>query len=104
MMEISAEMHIAFGSAPDSERRFLDAMKKPAPRQALALLASGRVKVMLGRDLDVYLDELDGRKIRDRGHMMAIAGAWPLYQAGMIDERCNITKAGRAILDDGSDA
>ena len=103
-MTVKDEMQIANGSGSALPGRILEAMNKPAPRQALAMIASGRVKVMLGRDLYVYLDEIDGQKIRDRGRMMSIAGSWPLYRAGMIDERCAITEAGRALLDQVGEA
>lgn len=78
------------------------AMSKPAPAEALELLASGCVVAQLSADgKDVLLDTIHGKAVRDRGRMLAIAGAWPLYRAGMIDETCAITEAGRAFLATG---
>lgn len=74
------------------------AMEKAAPREALAFINSGRVVVELGADFDVYLDRIDGMQIRDHGYKMPIAGAWPLYRAGMIDDACQITEAGHELL------
>lgn len=78
------------------------AMSKPGPISALQLIASGRVLVEISRDRrDVLIDSLDGRPVRDPDHpdrKMGIAGAWPLYRAGMIDEFGLVTEAGRAHL------
>lgn len=75
------------------------AMGKPAPREALALIASSRVAVELSSDgRDVYLDQLDGMPVRDRGHKMSISGAWPLFRAGMIDVDCKVTDAGQQLI------
>lgn len=84
---------------PDEINACQAAMSKPAPIEALMLLASGRVVAHISDDgRQVFLDTLDGQKIRDRGHKMSIAGAWPLYIAGMIDENCALTDAGHATL------
>ncbi|RWR14235.1 hypothetical protein [Paenirhodobacter populi] len=84
---------------PDEIDECRAAMMKPAPIGALALIASGRAVVELSDDRrNVYLDELDGRKMRDRGHKLSISGAWPLYRAGMIDDSCRVTDAGRKLL------
>jgi hypothetical protein len=85
----------------DALARCVAAMSKPAPRDALALIASGRVTVEVRSDGDCYLDTLNGKRVRDPGHpdmMMPIAGAWPLFRAGMIDQFGVVTDAGRALL------
>lgn len=78
------------------------AMAKPAPLQALRLIASGRVIVEVSEDgRQVLLDECDGERIRDTdrpGHKMVLAGAWPLYRAGVIDRFGIVTPEGRASL------
>lgn len=78
------------------------AMAKPAPLDALRLIASGRVLIELTKDKrDVYIDSLDGRLVRDPEHpdrKMLLSGAWPLYRAGMIDDFGVITDEGRARL------
>ncbi|MCY0148301.1 hypothetical protein OEG84_11415 [Hoeflea sp. G2-23] len=79
------------------------AMKKPAPVGALRLIASGRAVVSLSKDgRDVLMEEIDGRKVRDPDHpdqKMGLAGAWPLFRAGMIDQFGVVTEAGRAVLE-----
>ncbi|CAH0343677.1 hypothetical protein [Rhizobium sp. CECT 9324] len=79
-----------------------DAMAKPAPIDALRLIASGRVLIELTKDRrDVYIDSIDGRLVRDPDHLdrkMLLSGAWPLYRAGMIDDFGIITEHGRALL------
>lgn len=88
---------------PEEITRCKEAMRKPAPMQALQLIASGRVVIEVARGgRDVRIDELDGRPIRDPEHpdrKMGLAGAWALYGAGMIDQYGVITPAGRAALD-----
>jgi len=80
------------------------AMSKPAPRQALELIGSGRAVIELTPDRrDVRIVELDGRPIIDDEHPhlppgMFLSGAWPLFRAGMIDEFGCITAAGRDLL------
>ncbi|WJS87277.1 hypothetical protein [Paracoccus sp. TOH] len=78
------------------------AMSKPAPLEALKLIASGRAIVELTPDRrDLYIDSLDGRPVRDPefpDRKMLLSGAWPLYRAGMIDEFGLVTPAGRAAL------
>lgn len=82
--------------------RCKDAMSKPAPIRALALIASGRVIVEVAQGgRDVLIDTLDGKGIRDNDHpdcKMGLAGAWPLYGAGMIDQFGIVTDLGRAAL------
>lgn len=90
------------GLTNEEIERCRDAMTKPAPMRALALIASGRVVIEVvegGRD--VLIDMVDGKTIRDEDHpdlKMGLAGAWPLYGAGMIDQFGTITPAGRAAL------
>lgn len=77
------------------------AMQKPAPIQALRLIASGRAIIEVAPDGDVLIDCFDGKRVRDPDHpdcKMGLAGAWPLYAAGMIDQFGVITDAGRATL------
>lgn len=81
------------------------AMSKPGPMNALALIASGRVEVELyGPDRDVHIVTLDGKRVRDpefpndASRKMGLAGGWPLYRAGMIDQFGVVTPAGRAAL------
>jgi hypothetical protein len=76
-------------------------MLKPAPRDALALIASGRVLIEVAEDGSVTLDQLDGQPIRDPefpDRKMGLAGSWPLLKAGMIDRYGLVTDAGRALL------
>lgn len=79
-----------------------EAMQKPAPLRALALIASGRVVIEISPDgRNVLLDEYDGQRFRDPEHperKMGLAGAWPLLGAGMIDRFGVVTAAGRATL------
>ncbi len=86
--------------------RCREAMAKPAPRQALALIASGRVIVELSKDRRaVLVVEFDGEKVRDPDYPedreCGLSGAWPLYRAGMIDEFGVVTLAGRQLLAEG---
>lgn len=77
------------------------AMMKPGPLDALRLIASGRVVGYLDKNMeDFYVDTIDGRKVRDpdSGRAMALAGSWPLFRAGMIDDFGAVTEAGRAHL------
>lgn len=78
------------------------AMRKPAPLRALALIASGRVVIEISPDgRNVLLDEYDGQRFRDPEHpdrKMGLAGAWPLFGAGMIDRFGVVTPAGLATL------
>lgn len=78
------------------------AMMKPAPLDALRLIASGRVLIELTKDKrDVYIDSLDGRPVRDPDfpdRKMLLSGAWPLFRAGMIDSFGIITDEGRSRL------
>ncbi len=88
---------------PEHINRCMEAMSKPAPRSALRLIASGRVIVEVAGDGYVYIDRFDGKKIRDTDHpgedrKMGLAGAWPLFHAGMIDRFGVVTEAGRALL------
>lgn len=75
-----------------------EAMSKPGPRQALRLVASGRVFVEVKKDGDLYLDEMDGKPVRYNGQKMGIAGAWPLIAAGMVDQYGVVTPKGQAFL------
>lgn len=83
-------------------RKCVDAMAKPAPLDALRLIASGRVLVEVTHDgRDVLIDSLDGRPVRDPefpDRKMGLSGAWPLYRAGMIDRFGLVTDAGRDAL------
>lgn len=95
--------------SPDEIERCKAAMRKPYPRGVLRLIASGRGLFELTPDrCDVMIVELDGREIRDPDHPevrgMSMAGAWPLYRAGMIDEFCLVTDAGRRVLQEAADA
>lgn len=81
------------------------AMEKPAPLNALALIASGRAVVSLSKDRrDVVINELDGKRVRDPDYpddehrVCGLAGAWPLYRAGMIDDFGVVTQAGLNLL------
>ncbi|WP_147048114.1 hypothetical protein [Methylobacterium gnaphalii] len=76
-------------------------MSKPAPMQALRLIASGRVIIEVTPEGDILIDRFDGKRVRDPDHpdcKMGLAGAWPLLAAGMIDEFGVITEAGRLAL------
>ncbi|CAO4133488.1 hypothetical protein [Methylorubrum extorquens] len=91
MCEITAE-HIS---------RCKEAMSKPAPIQALRLIASGRASIEVTASGDVLMDRFDGKRVRDPDHpdcKMGLAGAWPLLHAGMIDRFGVVTDAGRALL------
>lgn len=90
---------------PDDIERCKAAMSKPAPLDALRLIASGRVEIeVYGPNYDVHIVMLDGERLRDPDHpndpsrKMGLAGAWPLYRAGMIDQFGVVTKAGHALL------
>jgi len=77
------------------------AMSKPAPLEALRLIASGRLIVELSRDRrDVLIDQVDGRMVRDGApdRKMFLGGAWPLYRAGMISAFGVVTEEGRRDL------
>lgn len=83
----------------------VEAMSKPSPLQALATIASGRVLIELSKDRrNVCIIALDGKRVRDPDYpndpsrKIGLAGAWPLYRAGMIDEYGVITPAGLALL------
>lgn len=82
--------------------RCQEAMAKPAPLVALGLIASGRVIIELSGDgRDVLVDAFDGQPVRDPDYpdrKMMLAGAWPLYRAGMIDDFGVPTQAGRTLL------
>ncbi|GEP11702.1 hypothetical protein MMMDOFMJ_1707 [Methylobacterium gnaphalii] len=87
--------------APDEIARCKAAMSKPAPMQALRLIASGRVIIEVTPEGDILIDRFDGKRVRDPDHpdcKMGLAGAWPLLAAGMIDEFGVITEAGRLAL------
>lgn len=93
---------MAFEFTAEEIEKCRSAMAKPAPIEALELIASGRVLIEISPDgRDVLLESLDGRKVRDpdaRDRKMGITGAWPLLRAGMIDEFGVITEAGRQKL------
>lgn len=80
----------------------INAMDKPAPRQALELIASGRIIVSLSKDRrEVYVETYNGELVRDPDfpdRKMGMAGAWPLFRAGMIDQFGCITQKGRDLL------
>lgn len=82
--------------------RCMDAMSKPAPIRALALIASGRVIVeVVDGGRQVLIDMVDGKAVRDEDHpdcKMGLAGAWPLFGAGMIDKFGVVTPAGHTLL------
>lgn len=86
--------------APEEVKRCLDAMAKPAPQQALALIASGRLVFEFDSSWDVLIDSLDGKAVRDpeTGRKMGLSGAWPLYRAGMLDHFGRVTDAGKQLL------
>lgn len=82
------------------------ALDKPAPMDALRMVASGRGLFQLTDDRrDILIMEWDGKPIIDpefpdrRGALLG--GGWALYRAGMVDEYCTVTRAGRAALDAG---
>lgn len=79
-----------------------EAMAKPAPLQALRLIASGRAIVEMTEDRrDLYIESIDGETMRDPDHpnrKMLLSGAWPLFRAGMIDQFCMVTAEGRAAI------
>lgn len=85
--------------------RCREAMSKKGPQEALRLIASGRVIIDLTADgRDIYVESFDGRKVRDPDfpdRRMTMAGGWPLFIAGMIDEFGIITAAGRKALAEG---
>lgn len=80
-------------------------MAKPAPRDALRFIASGRA-VILVKGTDIYLDTSNGRRVRhagddriaETGDMMVLGGAWPLIAAGMVDQFGCVTQKGREFL------
>ena len=74
------------------------AMTKSGPQEALRLLGSGRVTVEVTPGGDLLLDTLDGKRIRDHGRKIGIAGAWPLVVAGMVDRFGVVTQEGRELL------
>ncbi|WP_322895204.1 MULTISPECIES: hypothetical protein [unclassified Yoonia] len=74
------------------------AMSKPAPRQALAFLASGRATVEIDQAGYILIDTVDGQSLRDNGRKMGLSGAWPLLAAGMVDQSGCVTDAGRELL------
>ena len=82
------------------------AMAKPAPLDALRLIASGRVLIDVANEgRDIYVDSLDGHPMRDPdnpGRKMLLSGAWPLHRAGMIDDFGVVTEEGRAFLAEAS--
>lgn len=93
------------GFTPEEIEHCKASMSKPAPMEALALIASGRVVIELSRDRrNVSIIELDGRRLKDPDHpedmsrTLGLSGAWPLYRAGMINEYGVVTEAGRAAL------
>lgn len=87
---------------PDEIQKCVDAMAKPGPIDALKLIASGRAIIEISRDgRDVVLDSIDGKPVRDPDfpeRKMGLAGAWPLYRAGMIDRFGLLTAAGHATI------
>lgn len=86
--------------SPEEIERCRAAMAKPAPREALALIASGRLVFEIDKSGDIMIDTLDGIEVRDpdTGRKMGLAGAWPLHRAGMIDQFGRVTDAGRDFL------
>lgn len=85
--------------------RCVEAMAKPAPLDALRMIASGRLVVQLTHDRrDLLVAAWDGKLPRDPDHpddpsrRMFLSGGWPLYRAGMIDAGGVVTDAGRALL------
>lgn len=95
------------GATETEIERCKAAMSKPAPLEALRLIASGRVLIELSHDgRDVFLDSIDGMLVRDPenpGGKLGLAGSWPLYRAGMIDQFGVVTPAGRATLGNNRD-
>lgn len=86
-------------------QRCKDAMSKPAPMDALRLIASGRATILV-RGSEILLDALDGSAVREiddeittTGRMLGLAGAWPLVGAGMVDRFGCVTEDGRKMLD-----
>lgn len=91
---------------PEEVARCRAAMKKTGPLEALRAIAAGRLTVELTPDgRDLYVAEWDGRSVQDPGcsedpsRRMGLAGGWPLFRAGMIDEFGRITDAGRRALE-----
>lgn len=83
---------------PEEVERCRAAMSKPAPLEALALIASGRLVFEIDASGDIIIDTLDGKILRDNGRKMGLSGAWPLYRAGMIDQFGLLTDAGWEVL------
>lgn len=90
---------------PEEIERCKEAMSKPAPMGALRLIASGRAVIELASNRrDVLVSTIDGKPVRDPDYpddpsrRMGLAGAWPLYRAGMIDQFGCVTEAGRELL------
>jgi hypothetical protein len=79
-------------------------MSKPGPRDALALVGSGRALFKMdGIGKEPMITHLDGQRLVDpefpEREGMYLAGAWALLPAGMIDEFCCLTPAGRRALE-----
>ncbi|MDO9334987.1 MAG: hypothetical protein Q7T61_01170 [Caulobacter sp.] len=79
--------------------------RAPAVVEALALIASGRVLIEVNTvSGNVVLESLDGKPVRDpefRDRKMGLAGAWPLYHGGLIDQYGLPTQAGIDWLSEG---
>jgi hypothetical protein len=79
------------------------AMDKPSPLQALRAIVSGEVTVTLDRDgRNVTIDTYHGKTFRDADYpgedrRVGLAGAWPLFRAGLIDEDGSPTSLGREM-------
>lgn len=72
--------------------------RAPAVVEAMSFIASGRAIIEVNTDSgDVTLDSIDGKPVRDPEfpkQKMGLAGSWPLYHGGLIDQYGLPTKAG----------
>lgn len=76
-----------FNFTDDEISRCKSAMDKPAPLACLRSIAAGELPATLSKDGRDLLIEYQGER-------MFVAGGWPLFRAGMIDERCRPTPLG----------
>jgi len=82
--------------------------RAPAVVEALAFIASGRALIEVNTDSgNVTLDSIDGKPFRDPEfpeRKVGLAGAWPLYHGGLIDQYGLPTQAGLEWLAEGEAA
>lgn len=80
--------------------------RAPAVVQAMAFIASGRALIEVNTDSgNVTLDSIDGKPMRDPefpDRKMGLAGAWPLYHGGLIDQYGVPTQAGLTWLSEAT--